>query len=274
MKWVGLVSASGIRLAPCPLEKEGALVAASYIAAYGLEHLRRAGEIGVLCVGTDRSTGDSLGPLVGTILSRRPGFSGRVWGTLDSPVHAVNLENWMEENHRRLTEALLVAVDACLGKADNVGTMRIAPGPLRPGSGLSKHLPPVGHVAVTGTVNVGGFLEFAVLQNTRLSVVYRLAGTIASALEAAVGLLSSGVTAEDIDDLPAAHLSEGAVEGADCPKRLRRGQANQVIHLRSQIIQGILRGHWDCQGCGSCTGLPQGGKSGLDGKTRGYAVID
>ncbi len=48
----------------------------------------------VLCIGTDRVTGDSLGPLVGTFLHAYG--SDRylsIYGTLDFPVHALNLED-------------------------------------------------------------------------------------------------------------------------------------------------------------------------------------
>src|SRR5690554_6738809 len=41
-----------------------------------------------MCIGTDRSTGDSLGPLVGMYLS---GLGYNVCGTLDDPTHAMNL---------------------------------------------------------------------------------------------------------------------------------------------------------------------------------------
>jgi hypothetical protein len=46
----------------------------------------------IVCVGTDRSTGDSLGPLVGTALARFHSPLFHLYGTLDEPVHAVNLE--------------------------------------------------------------------------------------------------------------------------------------------------------------------------------------
>ena len=43
----------------------------------------------VLCVGSDRATGDSLGPLVGSMLVER--LSGMVFCTFEQPVHAANL---------------------------------------------------------------------------------------------------------------------------------------------------------------------------------------
>ncbi|MFD2881867.1 DUF1256 domain-containing protein [Paenibacillus rhizoplanae] len=46
----------------------------------------------IICVGTDRSTGDSLGPLVGTTLARFRSPLFHLYGTLEEPVHAINLE--------------------------------------------------------------------------------------------------------------------------------------------------------------------------------------
>ncbi len=153
-----------------------------------LEHSARAlgmsAPATVLCIGTDRSTGDALGPLVGTFL-REQGFCGPVYGTLDEPVHAGNLEPLLREIRAREARGLLVAVDACLGRHDSVGSMTVGAGPLLPGAAVRKQLPPAGDLHLTGTVNVGGFMEYLVLQNTRLGLVVRMARTMALALSAA-----------------------------------------------------------------------------------------
>ena len=44
-----------------------------------------------LCIGTDRSTGDSLGPLIGYKLNQMKISKATVFGTLERPVHAMNL---------------------------------------------------------------------------------------------------------------------------------------------------------------------------------------
>lgn len=136
----------------------------------------------ILCIGTDRSTGDALGPLVGQHLSAimSPGLA--VLGTLDHPVHASNLTQVLDQLDSRYRGWPVVAVDACLGQYGNVGTITIAPGALRPGAGVNKSLPPVGDIFITGTVNVGGMMEYLVLQNTRLSLVMRMAHTIAASI--------------------------------------------------------------------------------------------
>ncbi|WP_029100557.1 spore protease YyaC [Brevibacillus thermoruber] len=139
-------------------------------------------EIVILCIGTDRSTGDALGPLVGSKLKSRTHHLLHVYGTLEEPVHAMNLSEKLDEIRRTHPQALLIAIDACLGQFSNVGNINVADGPLKPGAGVKKDLPSVGTFHITGIVNVGGFMEYFVLQNTRLYVVMRMADIIASAL--------------------------------------------------------------------------------------------
>ncbi|MDR3288414.1 MAG: spore protease YyaC, partial [Peptococcaceae bacterium] len=122
----------------------------------------------VLCIGTDRSTGDSLGPLTGTHLSRLNLPRLEVWGNLDQPVHAANLGERLNHIYENIQNPFILAVDACLGRQDAIGCLTLAPGPLKPGAGVHKELPAVGEFHLTGIVNIGGFMEYMVLQNTRL----------------------------------------------------------------------------------------------------------
>ena len=48
-----------------------------------------------LCIGTDRSTGDSLGPLIGYKISGLRNRNVHVYGTLENPVHARNIDEVM-----------------------------------------------------------------------------------------------------------------------------------------------------------------------------------
>ena len=47
---------------------------------------------------------------------------------------------------------------------------------------MNKQLPEVGKMHIIGVVNVGGFMEYLVLQNTRLSLVMRMAEVISESL--------------------------------------------------------------------------------------------
>ncbi|MGI6558928.1 MAG: spore protease YyaC [Limnochordia bacterium] len=136
----------------------------------------------IICIGTDRSTGDSLGPLIGSQLSAAFRRELAVYGTLDEPVHATNLMEHLLHVEQVHPDQPVLAIDACLGTTDSVGMISVKEGPLLPGTGVNKELPPVGHFHIVGVVNVAGFMEFFVLQNTRLSMVMKMAQTICSGL--------------------------------------------------------------------------------------------
>ncbi|OWZ83515.1 spore protease YyaC [Natranaerobius trueperi] len=135
-------------------------------------------QIIVACIGTDRSTGDSLGPLTGTHLLSLLPREVKVKGTLEFPVHATNLKGTVDEIKRNFTNPYIIAIDACLGKIESVGKVTVKEGPVKPGSGVNKELEPVGDCHITGIVNVGGFFEYMVLQNTRLYNVITLSKSI------------------------------------------------------------------------------------------------
>ncbi|UFJ40435.1 spore protease YyaC [Brevibacillus humidisoli] len=139
-------------------------------------------DVVIICIGTDRSTGDSLGPLVGSKLQAYYPKHFHVYGTLEEPVHAVNLQEKLEMIEQRHPDRVTIAIDACLGQYTNVGSINVADGPLKPGAGVKKELPAVGSFHITGIVNVGGFMEYFVLQNTRLFVVMQMSEVIAKAL--------------------------------------------------------------------------------------------
>ena len=174
----------------------------------------------VVCVGTDRSTGDSLGPLTGLTLVSMGYPAELVYGTVDDPVHAGNLADAVRDLRTEHPGSLVVAVDACLGTVENVGTISLCQGPLRPGAGVNKALPPVGELAITGVVNVAGFMEYFVLQNTRLSLVIRMSQVIAAAIMEALGL--GGV--------PQAAVGSGLEAGCagSCSRRSRITEASST----------------------------------------------
>ncbi|MGG1652286.1 spore protease YyaC [Paenibacillus sp. NRS-1775] len=131
-----------------------------------------------LCIGTDRITGDSLAPFVGTYLTGL-GYKN-VYGTIDNPVHAKNLEETINIIPSNKT---IIAIDASLGELSDVEKISFIKGSIKPGAGVGKDLGETGDYGIHGCVNVHkeGF-EYMSLMNTRLSVVIKMAKDIASAL--------------------------------------------------------------------------------------------
>jgi putative sporulation protein YyaC len=131
------------------------------------------------CIGTDRSTGDALGPLVGQRLLKLGFDPDGVIGTLEEPLHALNLEERVQPLRAHPSRPLVVAVDAALGATAGVGSVNLRRGGLLPGQGVGKALPAVGELSLTATVNVqAGALDVQILQSTRLFLVQELAELI------------------------------------------------------------------------------------------------
>lgn len=137
----------------------------------------------VLCIGSDLAVGDSLGPIVGTMLrSRKSLFRGYIYGDLNAPVTAKEvryLEQFVRKTHPRST---VVAVDAAVGEESERGLIKLTEGALRPGAGANKRLPKVGDAAILGIVAARGAPFDPLFSSTRLGMVYAMAETIAGAL--------------------------------------------------------------------------------------------
>ena len=134
----------------------------------------------ILCIGTDRVTGDSLGPFVGTFLAAYTTSRDLpVYGTRNAPVHALNLSDACRQIKKRHPRSPIVAVDASLGTKKHLGYITLGRGSLKPGAGVQKNLTAIGDIFITGIINTAVPEAQTALQNTRISAVASLACCIA-----------------------------------------------------------------------------------------------
>ena len=146
----------------------------------------------LLCIGSDRVTGDSLGPMVGSALEERYKKSIPVFGTLKMPVHALNLEETIDAIHLHFPNHPLIAVDASFGTKEHLGCITAGKGSLCPGAGVDKNLIAVGDFFVTGIVASFSPFSHLVLQSTRLSAVMPLASQISRGIAHAIDEIAPG----------------------------------------------------------------------------------
>lgn len=141
-----------------------------------------------LCIGTDRATGDALGPLIGSdLLKKLNRYKGiHVFGSLNDPVHAKNLDDTIDEISTLYKDPFVVAIDSSLGSMSKVGYINIKNGPIKPGAGVNKDLQAVGDISITGIVNMGGMMEMLIIQSTRLSLVISMSSIIARSISLAL----------------------------------------------------------------------------------------
>ncbi|WP_438444496.1 spore protease YyaC [Gorillibacterium sp. sgz5001074] len=142
-----------------------------------------ARELSFLCIGTDRSSGDALGPMTGTLLTER-GYR-RVIGTLEAPCDAATWDLRLAELVRVAAGGPVLAIDACLGHPHSVGLFQLATGPLEAGRSLRRGLPPVGRYSIAAIVHALRDNPVRVLETTPLHRVWTMSRQIVAAVEAA-----------------------------------------------------------------------------------------
>lgn len=147
-------------------------------------HLRQcvSKEFVILGIGCDKIIGDSLGPLVGTMLNNRTKSSCYIYGMLDSNVNAVNIDiaiNFIKQLHH---DANIVVVDAAVGSDGEIGCLQSYPGPINPGSATQKQLQSIGDVSIIGVITNKQMKDFYTLNITKKKLVHKMAEAITDAL--------------------------------------------------------------------------------------------
>lgn len=135
----------------------------------------------IICIGTDKCIGDSLGPMVGTFLKEK-NFPLPVYGTIELPIHALNINKRLDEIKKLHPKSLLIGIDACLGDADSIGEIHTRDFPIHPGKGVGKTLPDVGTASIIGIIDSSENAEFFTSRSIRLYLIMQMARVISSAL--------------------------------------------------------------------------------------------
>lgn len=136
----------------------------------------------VICIGSDLVLGDSLGPLVGTLLKKKKARP-YIYGTLNFPITAKEIEyarTYLKQMH---PNSITIAIDAAVGEQSDVGIIKVAKGGLKPGLGVDKKLGTVGDVSIIGIVASKSIQNYNLFNMTRLNLVYKMAERIADGVE-------------------------------------------------------------------------------------------
>lgn len=139
----------------------------------------------VLCIGSDRLVGDSLGPLCGQYLKYHFDTPCFVYGCLANPINALNLADTLQYINIRHKKSLVIAIDSMIGHMDTVGKCKLIYGGISPGSADGKRLPMCGDLSLTAIIadcKMPPYLN----HNIRLGNINHLAYTLASIVNGAV----------------------------------------------------------------------------------------
>ena len=137
----------------------------------------------ILCVGSDLSVGDSLGPVTGTNLKNAlTGLNCYVYGTLAKPITAHEVKYMNEFLKLTHPKSPVIAVDAAVGSAGDIGLIKVAKKGLKPGSGANKKLAKVGDVSIMGIIAEQSMFNYSLFSSTRLNIIYKMSKIISDGI--------------------------------------------------------------------------------------------
>lgn len=107
-----------------------------------------------LCIGTDRVISDLLGPYLGSLLTNDNRFKHKIYGTIDNPIHALNVESMIENLLKEQKDEgfNIIAIDSCVSSISDIGTIILDNKPINPGGGCGKKLSPIGDYSIKGVI--------------------------------------------------------------------------------------------------------------------------
>lgn len=138
----------------------------------------------VVCIGSSSVTGDALGPMVGDLLREVHNLPAFVYGGFSRPVNGVTYSEYAEFISLRHAENFIIAVDACVGAPEEVGTVKYSGAGLRAGGALNKDLGKIGDIGIMGVVAARCGDNLSALMSAPYSLVERLSEKIADKIAA------------------------------------------------------------------------------------------
>ena len=139
------------------------------------------------CIGTDRVTGDSFGPIVGYKLKYlfKDIEEVEIYGHLEENICANNANDIIKQIQSKYDRPFVIAIDSAISKKENIGKIVVENNGMYLGKALNKKINYVGDLSIKGivsqNVNVPQY-NFKLLQNTSLSLVMNMADVVSSGI--------------------------------------------------------------------------------------------
>lgn len=141
-----------------------------------------------LCVGTDRITGDTFGPIVGYKLKQffKNKNNIEIFGDLNKTVCNNNIEEWLNFIGHNYSNPFIISIDSALSSnQDDIGKVIVGKGGIFLGSSLGRASHYIGNMSIKGIVakNLGNPRQnFRLLQNIHLGEVVQMADIVANGI--------------------------------------------------------------------------------------------
>lgn len=137
----------------------------------------------IVCIGSDRVSGDSLGPVTGSMLKNKLAMPDVfVLGSLENTITAKEVKYLNAFLKETFFKRPIICVDSAVGSLSDVGVIKISDAPLLPGSGINKRLGKIGDVSVQGVVAEKNLLSKSALSEVKMGMVYKMSDIISDSI--------------------------------------------------------------------------------------------
>ena len=94
----------------------------------------------ILCIGTGKIVGDSIGPLIGKNIKFLEDKYIKIYGDLDNTINFRNAKEIITEIYEQFEKPYIITIDAALGSKDNIGQIILNKGYIKIGKALEKNI--------------------------------------------------------------------------------------------------------------------------------------
>lgn len=105
-----------------------------------------------LCIGSEKISGDCIGPIVGTLLKEKYRIPYPVLGTEDNSVNGANIRAYRDNIKKYFPDYKIIAVDSAVGDDKDLWTLKIREGGVRAGGALNPSVEYYGEVGILAVV--------------------------------------------------------------------------------------------------------------------------
>lgn len=147
----------------------------------------------ILCVGSDKISGDCVGPLVGDMLTNRFGVRCFVYGVSGRSVNGKNLSEYIDFISKVHPDSPIIAVDACVSNCLAVGTVKVIDGGISPRRAVTNTTKTVGDLGILGVVGKPSTDTLSTLMSVSIDNVIKISFKIAFALYCALSPKPSSI---------------------------------------------------------------------------------
>lgn len=146
----------------------------------------------ILCIGTNKIIGDSLGPAVGDLLIMEYNVDAYVYGHTARPINGINYNDYLKHIDMHHKDNLIIAVDACVGKSKDVGKIKCSLNGIQAGGALNKGYKRIGDIGILGIVAEAQLKDnLSILKNVDQTLINNLSKSIAEIVSKLISDINS-----------------------------------------------------------------------------------